>query len=247
MRFFNHRGTEAQKKNAAGRNKCNEVAKIRRHNIFDPSYLRYKTLKPAALFFCASVTLWFSPLYAAEPSTYSPDYCNFQITFPEAPHTAKRCEDKGGEQCYDLVSYTQTYELNATVNFRVICNPIADGVREKYTENVAKSAIRAMAEKNALTGYRTSFRKDAAYNQAGLVGEGVEGKNPKIYIAQLWIGETSVMSVEGELIGEAFEEADKLFATVMKSVGLKSDKPEEKEAPKEAESKTPDAKPEASP
>lgn len=185
----------------------------------------------------------------AEPSTYSPDYCNFQITFPEAPHTAKRCENEDEDRCYDLVSYTQTYELHATVNFRVICNPIAEGVRAKYTEEVAKAAIRAMAEKNTLTGYRTSFREEASYNQAGLVGEGVTGQEPKIYIAQLWVGETSVMSVEGELVGQAFEDADKLFAEVMKSVVLKADKPAE-EKPQEAKPDTeakPESKPEASP
>jgi hypothetical protein len=185
---------------------------------------------PAALFLGVLVSWWLNPFaaIAGEPSTYSPETCDFQITFPDAPYKAKRCEDESEKRCYDLVSYTQTYELNATVNFRVICNPIQKGVRERYTEDVAKAAVRAMAEKNDLATYRTSFRKEAAYNQAGLVGEGTAGTQPKIYIAQLWVGDTSVMSVEGELIGEAFEAADKLFADVMKSVSLK--KPEE--APK---------------
>ncbi|MCD8571372.1 MAG: hypothetical protein LRY76_07625 [Alphaproteobacteria bacterium] len=180
------------------------------------------------------------PSYAGEASTYSPDYCNFQITFPEAPHKTRRCENDSEERCYDLVSYTQTYEVYATVNFHVICNPIKEGVRAKYTEDVAKATVRAMAEKNDLTGYRTSFRKESAYNQAGLVGEGISSRqDPKIYIAQLWVGETSVMSVEAELIGEAFEEADKLFADVMRSVSLKEDKKEPSEEEEEEGSEEP--------
>ncbi|MCD8571500.1 MAG: hypothetical protein LRY76_08315 [Alphaproteobacteria bacterium] len=169
--------------------------------------------------------------FASEPSTYSPDYCNFQVTFPDKPAVIRRCEDPDKKRCYDLISYTQTYEMDASVNFRVICNPIQKGVRAKYTEDVAKAAIRAMAEKNDLKGYRTSFRKETDYNEAGLVGEGTSGAQPKIYIAQLWVGETSVMSVEAELVGQALEASDKLFADVMKSVGLK--KPAEKEPEKE--------------
>lgn len=185
----------------------------------------------------ALALLAFSPAYAAEPYTYSPDYCNFAITFPEKPHETKRCEGDRKDRCYNLISYTQTYEVYATVNFRVICNPVQSSVREKYTEEVAKATVRAMAEKNDLTGYRTSFRKDAAYNQAGLVGEGVEGQQPKIYISQLWVGDTSVMSVEAELIGAALEDADKLFADVMKSVSLKVESRETGDESEEAEDK----------
>lgn len=186
-------------------------------------------MKRAALPLLALLAI--NPVQAAEPSTYSPEYCNFQITFPEEPHKARRCEDNSEDRCYDLISYTQTYEVHASVNFRVICNPIEPGVREKYTESVAKASVRAMAEKSGLKDYRTSFRKEAVYSQAGLVGEGVSGAQPKIYISQLWVGETSVMSVEGELVGAALEDADRLFAEVMRSVRLKQ-KSEKEEEPK---------------
>ncbi|HRQ59989.1 MAG TPA: hypothetical protein PLO23_00475 [Alphaproteobacteria bacterium] len=184
---------------------------------------------------------------AAEPFTYAPEHCDFQVSFPEKPHTSRLCEADNKDRCYDLVSFTRTYEVAATVNVRVICNPVAEGVKDRYTEEVAKAAVKAMAEKNNLTEYRTSFRSEAAVNQAGLVGEGLVGNDPKIYIAQLWVGEKSVMSVEAEIIGQAFEDADKLFAETLKSVKLKSgignQGSEEKEKrdsekPKAAESET---------
>lgn len=176
---------------------------------------------------------------AAEPFTYAPDHCDFQATFPEAPHTSRLCEAENEDRCYDLVSFTRTYEVAATVNVRVICNPVQPGVKDRYTEDVAKAAVKAMAEKNNLTEYRTSFRSEAAVNQAGLVGEGLVGNDPKIYIAQLWVGEKSVMSVEAEIIGQAFEDADKLFAEVLKSVKLKVESRETRDESKEATDEKP--------
>ena len=39
-----------------------------------------------------------------------------------------------------------------------------------------------------------------------------------IYIAQLWIGQKSAMTVEAELIGDALSEADQLFSDILRSV-----------------------------
>lgn len=178
------------------------------------------------------------------PFTYSPDTCEFSVEFPEKPYEVKRCEDKSNKRCYQLVSYTQTFELDSTVNFRVICNPIGPDVRAKYDREVSLAAVRAMGRRNTLSTLNTNFRNEGPYRLASLVGEGKSGVTPMIYIAQLWVGETSVMSVEAELIGEAHEKADLLFSDVMKSVGPKSEdeaaeKPEGGKA--EGEEKTSDS------
>lgn len=178
----------------------------------------------------------------AEPSTYSPETCEFSVTFPGEPYTVQRCENGDDDRCYNLVSYTQTYELNATVNFRVICNPIGPKIQKKYDESVSKSAVRAMGKKNALKTFETHYREEKEYRHASLVGEGRVGRTPMIYLAQLWVGQASVMSVEAELIGDPFEEADKLFSNVMASVGLKKTKDapsSSNEDPKESSSDTP--------
>src|SRR5262245_14578121 len=68
--------------------------------------------------------LGFSALAADQtPSTYSPDYCEFAVTFPGDPYTTRRCDDENKNKCYDLISYTQVFDMASTVNFRVICNP----------------------------------------------------------------------------------------------------------------------------
>ena len=169
--------------------------------------------------------------YAAEDEegklhTYSPDFCEFTISFPSEPYTSRRCENElSKDRCYDLVSYTQVYDLSSTVNFRVICNPVGDDVIKSYSEEVMKATLRAMTKKSVVSEYNTSFREEESgkYKQAGLVGEGLSGRTPTIYIAQLWIGEKSAFSLEAELIGEPDEGPDELFRNVLMSVGHQDD------------------------
>lgn len=157
-----------------------------------------------------------------DPSvTYSPDFCEFGITFPESPYTVRRCEDDSKERCYDLVSYTQVYDMSSTVNFRVICNPVSPDVYKEYSAEVMELTLKALTKNSVVKQFESSFREEDTYKQAAVVGEGYVGRTPTIYIAQLWIGQQSALSVEAELIGNALPDADTLFSDVLKSVGLK--------------------------
>lgn len=170
-------------------------------------------------------------------NNYSPDYCGFSVTFPSEPYMSRRCDEGNDKNCYDLISFTKVFNnLEATVNFRVICNPIDQQVYDHYNEDVMKTTLAAMTKRSVVKTFDTSYRKeDVGYKQAGLVGEGQSGTLPTLYIAQLWISSGSALSVEGELIGEATEDADKLFSDVLKSVHFLT--PEEQKAKKPVEAK----------
>ena len=168
-------------------------------------------------------------------STYSPDFCEFSVTFPSDPYKSRRCEKEASGKCFDLVSYTQVYEMSSTVNFRVICNPIGQEIKDAYTPEVMKATLRAMTKQSVVQTFNTAFREEETYKQAGLVGEGLVGRTPTIYVAQLWIGEKSSLSVDAELIGEPMEGADTLFSDVLKSVGVKREVSEEEASEDEEE------------
>jgi len=155
--------------------------------------------------------------------TYAPDFCEFTVTFPSKPYKSRNCEGGDQDRCYELISYTQVYEMSSTVNFRVICNPIGDEVLDAYSPEVMQATLKAMTKNSVVEEYNTSFREEDHYKQAGLVGEGLVGRTPTIYIAQLWIGEKSALSVEAELIGEPMEDADTLFRDVLASAGHRDD------------------------
>lgn len=175
---------------------------------------------------CFFIIFSFLPTLAAQPtkpSTYSPEYCNFNVTFPGEPYTIQRCDEEDKNKCYDLVSYTQTYDMASTVNFRVICSKVDESLYSTYSTEIMAATLKAMTDHNIIKTYDLTYREDKedGYKQAGLVGEGKSGQLSTIYIAQLWIGSHSALSVEAELIGDAHPAADKLFSDVLKSVGFK--------------------------
>ena len=167
--------------------------------------------------------------------TYSPDHCEFAITFPEDPYPARRCEDAEKTKCYDVVSYTRVQDLSSTINFRVICNPVDASVYNDYSAEVMQATLRAMTKQSVVQEYNSRFREEDGYKQAGLVGEGRVGRQGRIYIAQLWVGKQSALSVEAELIGAASEDTDRVFSEILKSAqytGIKDiPTPEKTDAP----------------
>ena len=176
-----------------------------------------------------------SPAFAAEekaPVTYSPDFCEFSVTFPDEPYKTERCDDPEKKKCFEQTSYTQVFDLSSTVNFRVVCNKIDESVRKTYSGEVMQKTLQAMTKGTVVKTFDTSFREEDGYKQAGLVGEGKVGRLPTIYIAQLWIGDSSAFSVEAELIGSDSHDADVLFSEVLKSVHFKADRVEDA-APKD--------------
>ena len=153
---------------------------------------------------------------------YSPAPCEFTVSFPEEPQPIQKC-DTGGKRCYDQLSYTQVFELSATVNFRVICNPADKATIDYYTPAVMQRTLEAMTKRAtvAVSDFETSAREAETYRQAGLVGESKIAGEPTIYLAQLWVGKKSIFSVEGELIGESYKEAEELFRDILRSVSFK--------------------------
>lgn len=155
---------------------------------------------------------------AEDQNTYSPEFCDFSIDFPDQPYKVRRCDEDNPNRCYDLVSFTQVFDMTTTVNFRVICNPISASVRKQYSGEVMQATLRAMTKSSVVQEFDTSYTEENGYKLAGLVGEGQVGRTPTLYIAQLWIGDNSAFSVEGELIGEINDGADELFSSTLRSI-----------------------------
>lgn len=182
-------------------------------------------MKHLFLGLCATLTLAL-PLAAHADDTannmYAPEHCEFSAHFPESPYTTRKCDGGNKDRCYDQVSFTRVFDMRTTVNFRLICNPISTEVRGQYNGEVMKATLKAMTKKSVVSEYSTSYSEEESYKMAGLVGEGKVGRTPTIYIAQLWIGDKSALSVEAELIGDINEPADQLFSSVLRKIGHKA-------------------------
>ncbi len=194
------------------------------------------TLRIAAFFAILAFILWHPPVHAEEaktedkkeeapvenPARFAPDFCDFEITFPEAPAIAKKCVP--GNQCYDVNSYTMVYDLQTTVDVSVTCNPSTPAAYDKYTQGVMKAALAGMVDERNLSDYDVGFDQQENFKNASLSGTGTTGQSGKIYTAQLWIGKNSVFTVQAELVGTAHPKADEVFRDILASIKTKDGK-----------------------
>ncbi len=158
----------------------------------------------------------------ADPKRFAPDFCDFEITFPEKPTIANKCLPDG--KCYDVNSYIMVYDLHTTVDVSVTCNPSTPANYTRYTDQVMKAALTGMIDERNLDNHDIQFRQMDKVKNASLTGTGMTGREEKIYTAQLWIGPNSVFTVQAELIGGAHEQADKAFRDILSSIKVKDGK-----------------------
>lgn len=152
--------------------------------------------------------------------TYSPDFCDFEITFPEKPMTTQRCPEGVGK-CYTLTSYTMVYDLTTTVEIGVSCVPSTPAQFSRYSEPVIRAALNGMVARAGISEFSIKTDETEDTRQGSLVGTGPHGRSQKIYNAQLWVGQNSVFTVESKLIGGENSKADSAFSAILKSIKKK--------------------------
>ncbi|HRC26034.1 MAG TPA: hypothetical protein PKX87_01220 [Alphaproteobacteria bacterium] len=147
--------------------------------------------------------------------------CDFTVAFPEKPYVTRRCKGASGGECYDILTYTRVFELSNAVTVKATCNPVAPDMAGRLTEAVMRTTLESMVARKSVGQYDLKFSERDGVRSATLFGEGVKGMTPTLYVAQLWLGASSLLTVEAELTGDANPQADSLFGDVLKSIRAK--------------------------
>ncbi|MCM2344858.1 MAG: hypothetical protein NDJ24_09895 [Alphaproteobacteria bacterium] len=177
---------------------------------------------------------------AAEPYTYSPEGCEFTITFPSEPLLGRKCNPDDPNQCHEVLSFTKVFDVTATLKIDVVCNPAEPTMYERYNGDVMKTTLIAMAGRGKLDEMETGYNEHPDAKMAFLLGSGKKGEQDLIYNGQLWIGKKSIFSLEADITGDYITGADEMFASILQSVNYKMPaaapadaQPSEKEEKKE--------------
>lgn len=165
----------------------------------------------------------------ADEFVYAPDDCEFKMVFPDEPYAARRCHQKMQDKCDLVTGYTQVFGVDATINFYVTCKPAEPHFRENFTPDIIRTTLLARPGVSSLEAYDISYSENDLATMSALLGAGPtpNGQDVMIYVTQIWVGDGSVLSLEGELIGDGVDEADKLFGKILGSLRHKDWKPEE--------------------
>jgi len=145
--------------------------------------------------------------------------CEFEIVFPKAPYTTRRCNPELPDNCELMTSYTQVFDLSATLNFYVSCKPVEESVASQFTQDIMQTPLLARAGASRLQTQETAYDQNDNARMAALLGAGKagSGNGDLLYVSQIWVGKKSIMTIEGELIGSANDEADIMFADILRT------------------------------
>lgn len=151
---------------------------------------------------------------------YQPDHCDFTAAFPEKPLISEQCETKDDPaSCFKLVSYTKVFDMASTIKVDVICNPSTPEMYEHFTPQIMENTISEMVKDNIHKTFSVSSSQKDGYRLSGLVGQGRKGLHDTLLIAQIWLSEKSIMSVEAEVSGPNIPEIDAIFAGILNNIG----------------------------
>jgi hypothetical protein len=155
----------------------------------------------------------------AEDVIYAPKDCEFRITYPEAPSTASACNPDNPKQCHQVSTFTKIYAMDTSIRINTTCNAAEPGMLEKYSGEVMKFTLQTMAKDNT-DDYQTGFNDHGIAKQAVLLGnKKMPDGTERLYMAQIWIGKTSVFTIEGEVMaGTEANETDIVFGNIFKSI-----------------------------
>ncbi len=158
----------------------------------------------------------------AEPYVYAPEHCEFTITFPSEPFIGRKCSPDNPQQCHETISFTKVFDVTASLNMTVACNPAEDKMYDRYSGDVMKTTLIAMAGRGKLDEFETGFNDMKDAKMAYILGYGKKGDQDLIYNGQLWIGQKSVFSLEADVVGDYVDGADAMFAEILQTVQLKN-------------------------
>jgi hypothetical protein len=158
---------------------------------------------------------------AAAPYTYSPEGCDFTITFPSEPFVGRKCNPENPEECHEVVSFTKVFDVTASLNINVVCNPSSASMYDRYSGDVMKTTLIAMAGRGKLEQSESGYNDFKDAKMAFILGYGKKGDQDLIYNGQLWISQKSIFSLEADIVGDYVDGADAMFAEILQSVRFK--------------------------
>ena len=160
----------------------------------------------------------------AEPYTYAPDGCEITTTFPEKPFFQTKCTGpENARDCAEIVTYTKTdTEAGASVNFRMSCRVQDQTELNKYTPEIVEETLRQMITSAGLEPFNIVSKAEDGFRKTSAISIGEKAGKADIFSGQIWIGKSSMFTLEAEMIGPKNDKLEAVFADVLRNTHAKN-------------------------
>lgn len=170
-----------------------------------------------------------SSAFAESGFKYDSAICDFTMELPEEVIIDEDCSkgDDGEEKdCIERFSYTKTIEGSTSIHINFACNNHDINPYDNYNrEKMIFTAESFTISQVALDSYNTHFVEHENSKRVYVVGDGKSGLTNMLYIGNVWLGKSSLMSFSAKLVGSSSEATDTLFKTIVATVQHKNDDP----------------------
>lgn len=172
----------------------------------------------------------------ADPYTYKPASCEFNTVFPEKPFIEVKCPKDKPDDCEEVATFTKTLDASA-LSFRLSCRKASATDLSLLKPEDLKKRLAALVKQANLE----PFTSDSALLEGNVktsiaLATGRRNERDVIYTGQMWLGKSSIFTMEGEMTGPESEEINNAYTEILRSVKNSSAKPK---APKAEPKKTP--------
>lgn len=167
-----------------------------------------------------------TPILPTLTYTYDQEFCDFKIQFPTPPELEDITSFTGTDLPATSISFLKTFDLDKALRVNANCKAITKDVRNYITQTSLDQELAAIEKDNKIDVIRTSNKgyPKRRLRIATLVGER-EGKDDGMYIYQVWVSDTSIFTLEVEVVGPEHEDVDKMLIAILKSFGEKETLP----------------------
>ncbi len=150
---------------------------------------------------------------------YEETFCAFQIGFPSEPTIEDISSPETGDLKATSLSFLKVFGIDKSVRITANCKEITKDIRNLISEDSIDKDLATIEQKEGIKRHsKTSKALPEERLRIGtLAGSREDTPDQGIYIYQVWVSDTSVFTLEAEVTGPEYPEADKILVAVLQS------------------------------
>ncbi len=154
----------------------------------------------------------------AEPFIYAPENCDMRVGFPEKPIIEKKCVTHAEKQeCTDVVTYKKIAPPQSSVTFRITCVEYPKSELATYTPEIVEKTLNKLLKDQGLEPFDIQSETVDNMQRSTSMSIGTDDEGiAYMYSGQIWIGEKSLFTLEGNMKGPQEKSVEETFVSILR-------------------------------
>jgi len=164
---------------------------------------------------------------------YDESFCDFEIQFPTEPSVTDISASNAEDLKATALSFIQVFDIDKSVRVTANCKEIKKETRRAVSEDSINQELVAIENSKRIQIVNKTNKAIAEDRlRIGIIaGHRKSTPNQGFYVYQIWVSDTSIFTIESEVTGPEYPEADKLLVAILQSFKKKESQTPESQTP----------------